>query len=166
MQRADAHRAVDALLDQVDGAVAGAQRQLQPRMAAQQARQRRRHQAARDAAGHVDDEPPGNLALALLEQVVDVLDLGQQRPQALQQLGAVGGQAHLARGPVQQPRAQLGLQLLDCGRDGSARQLQRIGGLDETAHLRHLREDAVLFESVHAPPAGARARGTAPPMTA
>lgn len=118
-------------------------------MAAQQGGQGGRDQAPRDAAGHVDVEPAGRLALAGLEQLVDVLDLGQQGADPLQQLRTVGGQAYLARGPMQQPGADLALQLLDRGGYGGARQLQRVGRLDEAAHLRDLGEDTVLVESVH-----------------
>lgn len=50
VQIADAHRAVDPFLHQIDGAIGGAEHQLQMRMAPQQAGQRRRDQPAGDAA--------------------------------------------------------------------------------------------------------------------
>ena len=59
VQIADAHRAVDPFLHQIDGAIGGAEHQLQMRMAPQQAGQRRRDQPASDAARYVDAEPAG-----------------------------------------------------------------------------------------------------------
>ena len=118
-------------------------------MAAQQAGQCRRQQTARNAAGHINAQLAHGLAHTRLEHQLHVLGLGQQRAGARQQLRAVGRQVDLTRGSVQQPRADLGLQLLHGRRHRGTRQLQRMGGLDEAAHLCHLHEDAIPVDSVH-----------------
>src|SRR5690606_35433904 len=67
-----------------------------------------------------------------------------------EQLHTESGQSNLARRTVQQAHADLRFQLLDGGGHGRARPTQPVDRLDATAHLRHLREDAILLESVHA----------------
>ncbi|KAG1175009.1 hypothetical protein G6F35_016605 [Rhizopus arrhizus] len=131
-------------------------------MAAQQAGQRRRDQPPRNAAGRIDAEPPRHLALAGVEQLVDVFHFRQQGPHALQQLFAVGRQAHLPGRAMQQAHAQLGLQLLDGCRHRGARHLQRVGRLDEAAHVGDQGEHAVLVESVHASGVPCRPRADRP----
>lgn len=72
LHRSDAYRAVDAFVDQIDGAVRGAEYQLQPGVAAQQAGKRRHDQASCNTAGHVD---PQLAALAVLKQLFDIFGL-------------------------------------------------------------------------------------------
>ena len=96
MQRTNAHRAVHTFLHQIDGPVGRTQDQLKQGVTTQQAGQRWRDDAAGDAAGHIDDQPAGDLPLAGLEQLVDVFDVGQHRAHAAEQLLPIGCQPYLS----------------------------------------------------------------------
>src|SRR3546814_10152079 len=56
------------------------------------------------------------------------------------------GEAELARGPVQQLRAQARFEFLHLAADGGLGQAQGPGGGDETALLHHLDEDEGVVE--------------------
>ena len=148
-QAADADRAIDAFLHQVDAAIASAQGQLQAGVLSQPLGQGGHDQAPGDAAGHIDVQATADIHLAMLEQLVEFRRVGQQAPGPFQQDGAVGGQLHLAGGAVQQPCAEAGLQLLHRRGHRGPGQLQDMGGLDETAHVGHLDEHPVLLKFIH-----------------
>ncbi len=122
-------RAVDAFLDQVDAAIAGAQGQLQAGVLRQPSGQGGDDQAPGDAAGHIDVQAPADVYLAVVEQLVEFGGVCQQAPRPFQQNGAVGGQLHMAGGAVQQSGAEAGFQLLHGGRDGGPWQFQGMGSL-------------------------------------
>ena len=75
-ERADAHDAVGAILDQVDGTVGDAEIDLDLRMAIEESRQRRRDDQAADPPGHVDPEPARRFGGGMEEQGLSFLDVG------------------------------------------------------------------------------------------
>lgn len=100
VQAADTHDAVDTFVHEVDLAVAGAQGQLQVRMALQELRQSRGDEAACDAARHVHLQTSGDASRFGLEELDDGVGVGEQPARSFEQCGAIGGHRHLARGAV------------------------------------------------------------------
>ncbi len=111
--------------------------------------QARQHVLARHAAGHVDAQAAAQGLLLALEQGVQLVHVRQQVLAALVVGLAVLGHLHLARGPVQQARAERAFQLLHGGGDAGLGQAQALRGAGEAGLLGHADEDLHGFESVH-----------------
>jgi hypothetical protein len=149
-QRTHAQRAIDAFEHQVHRTVAGAELELDRRVALEEIRQRRRDEPPRDAARHIDLEPSAHLAARGQELLLDVFHVGHQRAGSLQQHFAVGREADAPRGPVQEARAQLCLELLHRRGNGGARQREPIGRTREAAGFGHAQEHLEKVDAVHA----------------
>ncbi len=147
-QRAHAQHAVEALVHEVDAAVGGADADLQQRMRGQELGQPRQHEVARERVGQVDAQPAAEPAGRRLEHRLQLLGLGQQLLAAIEEALAVGRHAHAARGALQEPRAQLRLELLHGRRHASLGQPELFGGAAEARELGHGGEDA-QFVQVH-----------------
>jgi hypothetical protein len=133
LQVADPQHAVDALAHQVHQPVALAQVQFQVWIALQEGRQARQQEMAGQGPVHVHPQQPARLGVA--ELGLGVLQVGQDRQAAPVEGLAVQGGTDVARGPLQQPRAQPALQLLDPLSGGGGRQVQVQRRLAEAAAL-------------------------------
>jgi len=133
---------------EIDAAVGGADADLQQRVRGQELGQARQHQVAREAVGQVDAQPAGEPAGRGPEHRFQLLGLGQQLLAAIEEALAVGRQPHAARRALQQPRADLRLELAHRGRHPSLGQPQLLGRAAEAGELGHGGEDA-QFVQVH-----------------
>ena len=140
--RAHADHAVKTLAHQVHAAVGAAQLHLQQRVAGQQIRQRRQHQLAGNAGGHVNAHAPAQRrAIGLLKHGLQFVHIVQQVLAALVKGLPVLRQLHAPRGAVQQARAQVGLQLLHGQRGAGLGQAQHLRSLGKAAQLGHTGKD-------------------------
>jgi hypothetical protein len=149
-QRPHAQHAVEAFAHQVHQPIGTAQLQLDQRMRLHEFRQPRQHEQTRHAAGHVHAQPTAQRLFAVLEHRLQVVHVGQQVFAALVKGVAVVRQLHLARGPVQQPRAQRGLELLHRGRSAGLGNAQAVRRAGEAGQLGHAVEDLHGFDRMHA----------------
>ena len=148
-QRADAHRRVDAVLDQVDVAVAEADLELQLRMARAQLRQQRHHFKLAQRRGHVEAQAPGRLAahaLGLRTQGVEFLD---DSLAARMQLAPVGSEADLPRRAMKQAQADIALEPLDALGDRRRRQAERASRGGKAAAARGLCKGGESLQPSH-----------------
>lgn len=149
-QHADPHRAVDAVGDEVDEAVGRAEHHAQVGIACVEILQRRNHLVQREAFGQVDADHAARRRTGVVEQRLGIVEIGQQPRTALVVGGALGGQRDAPGGPLQQPHAQVLLQILDGIADGGAWQLQLFGRFREAAEVGDARKDAHCMQMVHA----------------
>ena len=116
-QGADAQRHVEAVVDQVDEAVVEREIDVDLRKAGEEFRQRRREVQEAEAHRRADLEPPARARLKLAERAVGVVEIGENAAHPLE-IGAAGlGQVQRARGAVEEPRAELGLERPDVSAD-------------------------------------------------
>jgi hypothetical protein len=85
----------------------------------------------------------------VLEHGLELVQVRQQPLAALVADLAVLRELHAPGGAVQQPRAELRLELLHGQRGAGLGQAQRLGGLREAGQLGHAGEDLHAFDGVH-----------------
>jgi len=147
-QHAHAQHAVEALVHEVDAAVGGADADLQCGMPRKELRQARNDEVARHGGGQVDAQAPREAADVRAEHGGELFAFGQVFLAAVEKPLAVLGQAHAARGALQEPRAQALFEVLHGHRDACARQAELVRGAAEARELGDPREDA-QFVDVH-----------------
>ncbi len=135
--RANAHHAIETLAEQIDAAVGAADLQPQIRVT--------RHELPAAAArpggatrmfGMSTRMRPVSEASILAKQALDLVHVRQQILAAFVQHQAVLRRLHLARGALQQARAEQGFQRLHMLGHRRARQPQTLAGEGETRQLR------------------------------
>ena len=129
LQFAGAQHAVHAFTHQVHVAVVLAQVQRDVGVAREETGQPRHHEIPRQRALRVHSQQA--LGRLVQEGAVGFLQVGQQAHAAPVVDLAVVGQADLARGALQQPRAQALFQALDQVGDGGGRNPQILGRLEK-----------------------------------
>jgi len=149
-RRAGADHAVDAFGDEVDQPVAGADRQLDVRIARLELVDARQHDARRVRAVQVEAQLALRVLAHRLQRGLGRVEFGQHADAALVERLAFGSRAHAPRGALEQPRAEPGLQLVD--RVGSRRawNVERRGRGREAAAFHDAHEEGHCVESVHA----------------
>ncbi len=145
-QHADPDRAVDAFADQVDEAIARADAHVQHRVQLQEFGQARNELAARQLLRHVD---PDGARAGAGEQAIHVVQLAQKAGAALQVNSALDRQADLARGALEQPRAQVLLDAVDRIGDRRAWQAELFRSLRKALALRDSLENLHRLDLVH-----------------
>ncbi len=115
-------------------------------MRGQELGQARQHDVARQAGGQVDAQPAGEARGRRLEHRLQLLGLGQQLLAAIEEALAVGRHANAARGALEQPRADLRLELLHRRGDAALGQPQLFRGAGEAGELGDGGEDAEFVE--------------------
>ncbi len=103
---------------------------------------------ARDACRHVDAQPAAQRLRALAEHRLQLLHVGQQVLAALEEGLAVLRELDLARGPMQQARAEQRLQLLHRHGGGRLGNSQAFGRAREAGEFGHADEDLHRFQRV------------------
>ena len=151
-QRAAAHRAVDAFLDQVHRPVAAAHFHRDVGIAPVEIRQRRDDHPLPQAAGHLDPQAPAGARMGARQRVLGVADVGQDAPAMLVVGGAVGGDIDLAGGAVEQLDRQPVFQRLDEGGHRGLRHMQLLRRAREAAGVDHLHEYFHRLQLVHVRP--------------
>ncbi len=148
LQHARPQHAVHAFAHQIHQPVVFAQMQGNVGIALQKVRQAGHHEKAGKRALRIDPEQP--LGGRIQERAIGLLQVGKQA-HAPPVVGlAVVRQPHLARGALEQARAQPGFHALDQVGHRGARNAQVIGGLGKTAALRNAHEYLHFLESIHA----------------
>lgn len=150
-QRADAHREIEALLDQIDGPVAEGQLQIEVRVRLRDADQDRRDAQMAEQRRHRHAQPPFHLPLAGFEQRLAGLDLVHRTQAMLVEQRTLVGQALAARRSVKQHDAEPFLEARDAFADGRARDVQLLGGLREAARFHRGDEHVDAFQVVSHP---------------
>src|SRR5471030_445555 len=148
-QRADADGAIDAVLDDVDAAVAHAYRQFDVGIAGVEIVERRHQYQLADRAGSFDAQLAARDDLGGRKGAFDFVDLRQHPHAALVVAGAVGGQVQAPRGPLQQAHLEVGFEVLYDVRHRRARQVQGVRGLGETIRVYHADEHFHRLQSIH-----------------
>jgi hypothetical protein len=148
-QLSGAERQVDALLDQVDVAVAQHQFDLGLVVAPQERLDPVAETAAAEGGRRGNPQGARGDRPGLVDQSVGRVELDQ----ALAALRVIGpadlGQGQLAGGPVEQTHAQSRLQTADLAADAALGQPQGLGAAGETAGLHHPGEDRKRVEIDH-----------------
>jgi hypothetical protein len=115
--------------------------------------EQRHHLQPPERHRHVDAQPASRLEPCLLEHQLGLFELGQALPAALEEGGAVVGQADAPGRTRQQPHAELTLEPADRVADARLRDAEVGGGAHEAAPLGHLHENRqspqVLHGSIH-----------------
>src|SRR5471030_1675289 len=148
-QRADADGAIDAVLDDVDAAVAHAYRQFDVRIAGVEIIERRHQYQLADRAGSFDAQLAARDDFGGREGAFDFVDLRQHPHAARVITGTVGGQVQAPRGPLQQAHLEVGFEVLYDVRHRRARQVQSVRGLGETIRVYHADEHFHRLQSIH-----------------
>ena len=141
MQPAEPDADVDALLDQIDIAVVERHPQLDVGIARLERAKKRHHLQPAERHRHVDVQIAGRPQLRVLEHELGLLDLGQRLTAALEEGGAVLGEADAPRGAGEQPGADLILEPGDGVADARLGDAEIGRGAHEAQALRHLHED-------------------------
>ncbi|RWW89933.1 hypothetical protein BHE74_00001476 [Ensete ventricosum] len=126
--RAHSQHAIEPLGEQVDLAVGAADFQLDQRVGIHEFRQARQDQFPRHHIGHVHANPPAKLGFILTKQPFQFFHVRQQILAALIQHATILGRLHLARGALQQARAEQFFQRLHMLGHGGAWQPQTFAG--------------------------------------
>ncbi|MNS47346.1 hypothetical protein D3C72_798730 [compost metagenome] len=150
--RADAHHAIEAFAEQINPAIGAADFQFQVRVTLYELRQARHDQTPRENVRHVHPNAPGQRRLVLAEQALDLVHVREQILAALVQHQAVLRRLHLARGALQQTRAEQGFQRLHMFGHGRARQAKALAREGKTRQFADPDEGAQQFQFVHGPP--------------
>jgi len=148
LQHARPQHAVHAFTNQVHEPVVFAQVQGNVGIALQKVRQAGHHEKAGKRALRIDPQQP--LGRRIQERAIGLLQVGQQAHAPPVMGLAVVRKPHLARGALEQARAQPGLHALDQVGHRGARNAQVIGSLCKTAALRNAHEHLHFLESIHA----------------
>ena len=148
-QFAAAHGAVDAFLDQVDGAVAATEFQRDIGVAGKEVGQGGDDQFAGQGRGRIHAQPSAGTQARARQRFFGLAHVGQDAHAAFVIRGAVGGDADVARGAVEQLDRQAAFQRLDQGRDGGFRQLHVFRRAREAARIDDLDEDFHGLQLVH-----------------
>ncbi|KGC40160.1 transcriptional regulator, LysR family domain protein [Burkholderia pseudomallei] len=147
LQVARAQHAIDALAHQIDEAVVLADVQPDPRIAREKIRQRGHDEIARERALQVHAQQPPRRRGA--KRALGLLQIGDQ-PHAAPVVGfAVLREAHDARRPFEQPRAEPRLHALHQVGHGRARNPQIVRGPAEALPLGDPHENLHFLKSVH-----------------
>ncbi len=150
--RADAQYAVETFAQQIDTAIGAADFHLQIRVAIHEFRQARHDQASREDVRHIDADAPGQRSLVLTEQPFDFIHVREQVLAAFIQHQSILSGLHLARGALQQPRAEQGFECLHLFGHCGARQAEAFPGESETRQFADPDEGAQQFQFVHDKP--------------
>ncbi|MCY1224398.1 hypothetical protein D9M72_365540 [compost metagenome] len=149
---AGADHAVDVVADQVDGAVAHAQVDLDVGVAVAEAGQVGQDDLLRHRGAHVDAQPPRGVGLRIRHAGFHVVEVVQQPRGALEVGGAVGRDGDAPGRAVEQLHAQARFQRLDLLGDGALGQGQRVGGTGEGAGFDHADKDPHCLDLIHRMP--------------
>jgi hypothetical protein len=123
-EMADPHRAIDAVLDQIDHAIRQTQFAAHVRIALEIARDQRRDMKASEPDRCRHHQPPAGRRPLGLRRGFGLLDVGEDAPGPLEITCADIGQHHRSRGPLQQPCAEALFQRRDQPRHAGRRQPQ------------------------------------------
>ena len=118
-------------------------------MLRQEGGQLRNDGRTRERGRQIDAQTACQRFVARDEHRLPLFHVGEQILASLKARLAILRELHASCGPMQQARAQLGLQLLDGIGDAGARQAKTVGGLREAAGLRNTHEDAHGVELMH-----------------
>ncbi|MNT27938.1 hypothetical protein D3C72_1635910 [compost metagenome] len=147
---AGTHHAIDALPDQVDQPVAAADDQVDMRIALPELADARQDDHGGVGAMQVQPQRAARVGHLRAERGLGVFQVLQHALAALIERLPVQRGAHLARGALQQARADAGLKFLDGVRGGGAWHVQRAGGAGEGAQFHDPGKELQRVEAVHA----------------
>ena len=150
-QRADADADVDALLEQVHGAVVQQHAAAHARVALQEAHDGRRHVHVAEQHRRRDREMAGGLGRVERERAVGGVGGGQHLARAVQVAAALLGQRDAARGAMEQAHAQVRFEGGQRTHHRRQRAAQRLRGPGQAAVVGDLHEGLHGFEAVHGP---------------
>ncbi|KAF1853455.1 hypothetical protein Lal_00013812 [Lupinus albus] len=148
-QPADPHRQIVPLVDQIDRAVVQVHVDLDGRVALQELRHRRGQMHDAEADRCVQPQPATRGGMQVGDRLLRLLQIGEDSGAALVIGLAHLGQAELAGGAVQEPRAEPVLQLADAAGDHRLRQVEPVGGGGEALGVHHLDEGEHVVEAIH-----------------
>ena len=148
-QIADAKGDVDALLDQIDDAVAEEQFGPQLRICRQIFADQGTDMDLAENIGRRDHDPPARFAALTLGHQLGLLEIGENAPRAVEKTLARVGEAHSPCGAVQQPDAETLLQRRDMTGRRRGGDAEPARGRRKAALVGDGDEDAYGFEAVH-----------------
>jgi hypothetical protein len=149
VERADAHRRVDALLDQVPEAITEDELPRHGGVHIQVGGHHGREVEATEHARRRHDEAPGRDAALGLRGALGLCDIREDAPSALEEAAPCIGERHRARRALQEPRSQVLLEGGHLPRDDRGREPEAPRGRCKPAQLGDGDEDGHGLKAVH-----------------
>ncbi len=149
VERADAHRQIEAGADQIHHAVVQMDVQPQLRMPRHEFGQQRRQVLAPERRRRGHPQRTGDLATGPAQRTAKRLQFLDEPPALLGKRRAFGRRVQPAGGPMQQPHAQILFQPLQALARHGHRQVETARRCADRAEVQHAQEQRDIADTVH-----------------